>query len=294
MTKLYEKRLADSMKLPYSGQIASETPGRLAAVLAAGLCADFDLRPSVFSGSRFVTLLLRGVGFACGDFARQYGEVLALLSGSWPAAAYGTVCSGETGEISARLQDGKVLIELRCVSGKRFEMLSDLCVRIQCGDERQAAALSALLSRIRPGRGCVALPRQYEDFYCEQGLADPMPGALFCYCPLDGEAEASACLDGLSIGQKAALWRTFLEDGVCSREFEWLYALYEQDEAVHLLEWEVALQSVLEALGFQIVNQTGAFDIQDAQGARRRFHYENGSPAEKMFLKILFPIRLEW
>ena len=54
----------------------------------------------------------------------------------------------------------------------------------------------------------------------------------------------------------------------------------------------MALRVVLEELGFSIQRQEGFFQVTDAQGQILRFDLVKGGPAEKIFLKLLFP--LDW
>ncbi len=57
-----------------------------------------------------------------------------------------------------------------------------------------------------------------------------------------------------------------------------------------LLEWELTLQLTLEALGFAVVNGAGRFTVTGPDGSARSFDLIRGGPAEKLFLKILFPL----
>ena len=55
-------------------------------------------------------------------------------------------------------------------------------------------------------------------------------------------------------------------------------------------EWELTLQLTLEALGFAVVNGAGRFTVTGPDGSARSFDLIRGGPAEKLFLKILFPL----
>ena len=54
--------------------------------------------------------------------------------------------------------------------------------------------------------------------------------------------------------------------------------------------WELTLQLTLEALGFAVVNGAGRFTVTGPDGSARSFDLIRGGPAEKLFLKILFPL----
>ncbi len=97
-------------------------------------------------------------------------------------------------------------------------------------------------------------------------------------------------LEALSARQKEALWRGFLQDGTQPMEFQWLWDAYREGAVGSLLEWELTLQLTLEALGFAVVNGAGRFTVTGPDGSARSFDLIRGGPAEKLFLKILFPL----
>ena len=97
-------------------------------------------------------------------------------------------------------------------------------------------------------------------------------------------------LEALTARQKEALWRGFLQDGTQPMEFQWLWDAYREGAVDSLLEWELTLQLTLEALGFAVVNGAGRFTVTGPDGSARSFDLIRGGPAEKLFLKILFPL----
>ena len=97
-------------------------------------------------------------------------------------------------------------------------------------------------------------------------------------------------LEALSARQKEALWRGFLQDGTQPMEFQWLWDAYREGAVDSLLGWERTLRLTLEALGFAVVNGAGRFTVTGPDGSARSFDLIRGGPAEKLFLKILFPL----
>lgn len=290
---LYEKKLAAEIRFP----IAKEAPlrgcpaGKLAVALAYDLCGYFALRPDILhvAGSCRLDLLFRGARYDCEDFSYRYGETIAELSAVWPATASGYAQSRETCEISAIMREGVVIVRQATASGTAYQTLDDLCLRITCADLDEASGLMAVFSRLQPPQACIALPRLHEAFCRRHELLLPMEGACFCYLPLEEEEPEDADkLRCLSMTQKTTLWKTFLEDKVSRKEFDWLYGLAEG--TVNLLEWELALQVALSELHFAVSNQKGAFFVQDAKGNRQRFDFATNSSAEKIFLRLLFPV----
>ena len=142
------------------------------------------------------------------------------------------------------------------------------------------------------------------------GVQRKHPGAVVavcgCYAQTDPEAVEALgvdlvmgtadrmgfldALEALSARQKEALWRGFLQDGTQPMEFQWLWDAYREGAVDSLLEWELTLQLTLEALGFAVVNGAGRFTVTGPDGSARSFDLIRGGPAEKLFLKILFPL----
>ena len=73
-------------------------------------------------------------------------------------------------------------------------------------------------------------------------------------------------------------------------EFAWLHEFAQEGAGFCMMEWELTLQQVLDELEFQIINQPGQFYILDPSGKQITFDFIRGGPADKVFLKILFPV----
>ena len=82
----------------------------------------------------------------------------------------------------------------------------------------------------------------------------------------------------------------YSSDGQQPLEFAWLWEIYYTDQTRWLLEWELALDMVLDQLSFQVNRDTNSFCLLDGTGRERRFDFTRGGPAEKLFLKLLFPL----
>ena len=128
-------------------------------------------------------------------------------------------------------------------------------------------------------------------------LGDGLPvrrptGSRYAYLAWEEDAGVLDALEALAARQKEALWRGFLQDGTQPMEFQWLWDAYREGAVGSLLEWELTLQLTLEALGFAVVNGAGRFTVTGPDGSARSFDLIRGGPAEKLFLKILFPLEM--
>ncbi|RGX55458.1 hypothetical protein DWV16_08220 [Anaerotruncus sp. AF02-27] len=295
--KLYQKRLAGSERAARQRRLPPGIPpAKLALAFLYDLSRAFSMKPSVYhtAGNRMLTLIFRDATFLCGDFIADYGEVIAGISQQWPVTVYGTASGKETGELRIRFRGEEILAERSCVSGKDFDVLSGLCVKIETQDARDSACFAQILRQMCFWQDDVAVPRTMEEFCRAQQLGTAVDGAYFCYLPLGENSGGAGRLSCLSMEQKAELWEVFLEDGVSTMEFDWLFSAGLCGEYPTLIEWELALQTVLEELGITVINrQDERFEVTGRKGRQMRFDFTHGSPAEKMFLKILFPVKPE-
>ena len=291
MKMLYPYRIAKEISAPAPNPLAMpEETGRLLAELVYAVGQTFDIDPVVLpAGGSTLLLLYRDTVFCWQDVTEPFGDAIAAISQRWPLTLYGTAESRETVEVTETLQDKKLLTRLRSVSGEAFDALECLCLKIKFDSEETSGHMASLLRHMSCRNRCAAVGRKHDAFLQMWRLNMDTEGSMFSYVDLD-HAKAQDCLFSLSAQQKARLWRTFLEENVQPKEFDWLWTAYQNGTACHLLEWELTLRSVLEELNFHVSHEEGLFQVTDETGNRRQFDLIHGGPAEKMFLKLLFPV----
>ena len=147
-----------------------------------------------------------------------------------------------------------------------------------------------MLGQIRYNARCCAVDRRAGAFLDENEILEDQDGSLYRYLTLEGDHSPIDYLQALSLEQKQHLWRIFLRDGEQPMEFAWLHEFAQEGAGFCMMEWELTLQQVLDELEFQIINQPGQFYILDPSGKQITFDFIRGGPAEKVFLKILFPV----
>ena len=133
--------------------------------------------------------------------------------------------------------------------------------------------------------------KDHEAFLTDCGLLAPTEGSLFAHFSWDSAPQTECFLSALSASHKPLLWQVFLEDYQQPREFDWLWETYYAEGAHYLLEWELALRTVMEKLQFQ-VERSESYRLLDFTGRERCFDFIKGGAAEKVFLKLLFPVDL--
>ena len=251
----------------------------------------FDETPTVLHipGDGMVTLLYRDVACRWRDLLDGAGAEAAALSVAVPLWFSGTTPDRETAQLTLRREERGFTVCRSSLSGREFDRLQGLGVQVDWPEVDAAAHVAALAAGLSAGAPCGAFGPEHRDFLRRCGLLAPTAGSCFAYFSW-GEFSPRQFLMALSMEQKAGLWRSFLEDGQQYKEFEWLWEDYAAGETVYLLEWELALRAVLEDLGFRLERDELRFQVLDGKGEVRRFDFDRGGPAEKLFLKILFPI----
>ena len=216
---LYPYRPAGEHRLPGLRPGGAAGPGAL-----LGLMRDvgqlFDCEPVVLQRPDSPALLLfyPDTVFPWRDLAEVCGGALAGLAGFWPVTVYGTTARRETGELRAAVRaDGTAVIRLRSVSGRPFDQLTGLCLRVEMDTPARAAAWAALCAGSARTRSSAALePAQ------AAALGDGLPvrrpgGSRYAYLAWEEDAGVLDALEALTARQKEALWRGFLQDVVFCR-----------------------------------------------------------------------------
>ncbi len=290
---LLHKGTAAEWEAP-SPRTPSVSEGAALLALVMELTGELAIAPRIYRLESEPSLWVHfpAACFDCRGFLEEYGGTMSYIHGRYPMAVYGTAEDGESAELSAvRTARNTILYKKRNLSRKDFDRLSDLCVKIGMSNPRLMPVLEDTLRHIVPGRSVVAVPRVPDTNRLFAGLPEMNPDTAFAYFNLNRNSDAAALLDVLSVEQKKTLWLLFLEDGVSAVEFADLLEPAERGE-VPLFTWELALRLALDTAGIRITYEPDGFRVTGPGGARLRFDYLTGSPAEKLFLKILFPVRM--
>lgn len=274
-----------------TGEASSFTP----FLEIVGILNDlFEERPQLLGlpGGSCVTVLYRNVAYLPRDIMDSVGRLAAQVSRELPIRFIGTTDARETAEMTVQPQDGKTaLLQLHSPSGRPVERMYGLGVHLNVPGEHSLAYLTDVIAAMPTDGPLIgAVSKRHERFLCSGGLLVPVEGAFFAYFSWEPEADWRQLLYTLTAKHKLLLWEAFLEDGVQPREFDWLWEIYYTEKASYLLEWELALRMVLEKLCFHVEHRAHSYRLIDGSGRERRFDFIQGGPAEKVFLKLLFPV----
>lgn len=246
----------------------------------------FDRTPAVLlpPSGKTTTLLYRDVTYLWRDIAQQVG-----MLGAWgPLGFFGTTQARETVELTFHLEGADLVARRSSASGREHDHLQGLGLRMEWRDRETAEQMAALAAAVPDRTSCCAVLGHKQGDLEESGLLRPTPGSLFAYLAWEPVSPLEL-LQSLTAAHKVQLWRTLLEDGRQPLEFQWFWKSYYAQDALFLLEWELALEIVLEELDFQVERAERFFRMTGPDGRERRFDFTRGGPAEKLFLKMLFP-----
>ena len=289
---LYPLRLVSEDKLSLSPAPEALTPAARFLRLMYLISELFDESPAVLyiPGGSTLTLLYRNVAYTYRDILDAAGPEAAALAGAASLRFSGTTAANrETAELTLRVEDGGVTACRRSLSGEEFDQLSGLGIQVDWEDVDMAAHLAAIAAGLPHDAPCGVFDPEEKEFLRGSGLLVPTSRSLFAYFAWESVPPRQFLLF-LSLKQKAELWYCFLKDRWQPLEFEWLWESYSDGEPIYLLEWELALRVVLEDLGFRLERDDARFQVLDGAGEVRRFDFAKGGAAEKLFLKLLFPL----
>ena len=244
-------------------------------------------------GDAQLQLGYQAISFPTADYAENYGPLVMQINTSWPLQSFGTARNGELVGISFSPEKKKLRMSQHSTSGTWYESLDGLYLNLQFPDAASARCLAILLQAAETGQPVVALPWKDAAFLESQQLASPDRTLSYCYVALHGEEQPDplACLTGLTLEQKQSLWQLFLEGKAYPPEFEWLWdQLSESAPPPDWTEWSLALYQVLDRLHFHFVCSGSQFELQDGDGKRLYFSVDHNTGAERVLMKVLFPL----
>lgn len=269
------------------------TPGENLLLLLCGLTQWLGSTPCIHQslGGDSVYVLYRSVAFTVSDFWNTFGLTAAVVNSVWSISIYGTASNQETVKLSAVLTDKSVRFTEHSISGKSAEALATLCFQVDCKSKLTADSVTELLNKMNWRSSLGAMNWSSGDFLRQQNLlVGPVDRGFFCYAGINTEATPGDFLYSLDFESKLRLWKAFLSEGLAPLEFEWLGNEISEKSVINRMEWELALGEALDSLNFRVENGEKSFALFDGSGNRRYFGADFHRPAERVLLKILFPL----
>lgn len=224
--------------------------------------------------------------FECDNLIEDYGELVGLVSNEFSITINGVIDTFEIGTIKIIIEDGKLKIQKSNTTGKDFDIISDLCIKIEVRNNEELQFLYEVLSNIQYNKTCISIRRKWDKYLSNNSYM----GTKYNYIQFENiYDEQSDFVNSLSIFKMTELWIDFLKNKYTSMEFDVLYENFKNGNMRRIFAWELALRIALSKLSIRIENSNEDFKIIDSNGEQIHYTFESKSSAEKILLKILFP-----
>ena len=238
-------------------------------------------------------ILFRNFAFSEQDFWQTFGGYLIALRPKWKIGIFGTeLSSQETAALLLDQQNGKFYAVQKTISGRYADSIRSLCLRIECTDAEDAAMVNLLCQHMDWQSGILVADWDLREAFKQEHIPWLHQSTCYCYGNLSEDQEQQDYLDVLSFPQKVGLWLQFLENRFDYEEFAWLYDRISAQELNDRIEWELAVYAALNQLEYALKISKSEFELYDGSGERRYFSFNSEQNAQRVFLKLLFPLNV--
>ena len=238
-------------------------------------------------------ILFRNFVFSEQDFWQTFGGYLIALRPKWKIGIFGTeLSSQETAALLLDQQNGKFYAVQKTISGRYADSIRSLCLRIECANTEDAAMVNLLCQHMDWQSGILVADWDLREAFKQEHIPWLHQSTCYCYGNLSEDQEQQDYLDVLSFPQKVGLWLQFLENRFDYEEFAWLYDRISAQELNDRIEWELAVYAALNQLEYALKISKSEFELYDGSGERRYFSFNSEQNAQRVFLKLLFPLNV--
>ena len=238
-------------------------------------------------------ILFRNFAFSEQDFWQTFGGYLIALRPKWKIGIFGTeLSSQETVALLLDQQNWKFYAVQKTISGRYADSIRSLCLRIECANTEDAAMVNLLCQHMDWQSGILVADWDLREAFKQEHIPWLHQSTCYCYGNLSEDQEQQDYLDVLSFPQKVGLWLQFLENRFDYEEFAWLYNRISAQELNDRIEWELAVYAALNQLEYALKISKSEFELYDGSGERRYFSFNSEQNAQRVFLKLLFPLNV--
>lgn len=253
----------------------------------------FGQKPELYQeeARRIIWLVYPDIAWDNDRFLEEFGVETAAVSQECPVTVFGMSSQMDMGELEIVWDENSdIVCRKRNSRGNDFFNMEGMGLKIQCPSQEAYEAYLELCGNIHGDYPYAALSRKNMKYFsgCRE-LTEIKTDTYYCYIPVNEESDRFF-LDVLSLEQKKELWLKFLRDGVSPMEFAYVTQAIVEEEEINVFEWELSLHMAMAAEGMRIEYGEEDFQIVDKKGRRRWFSFQSVLEAEKLFMKILFPV----
>lgn len=250
-----------------------------------------SIRMSVEKEVSNLYILFRNMEFCEWDFWQTFGGYLIAFQSRWQIDILGSeLRNQETVELSLENKNDKFYAVQKTVSGRYASNISSLCLRISCADEEEATIVDMLCQSTDWNSGILVVEWALCKTFAQEDIPWLHQNTCYCYGNILEDQEQQDYLEPLTFQQKVNLWLQFLENGYDYTEFAWLYDRISKRKLNNRTEWELTLYTALNQLGYTLKISESEFELYDGKDERRYFSFNSEQNAQRVFLKLLFPL----
>lgn len=292
---MHKKLVAWERKTSAPKQNAEENADRYLIALIYSMSAEFAENPKIYiDGENVIWAHYENSSYVCNSFFDEFGISVAIVSQKYPICIYGSASGCESAQILAKIENKKTLLFQKLdISGKDFEQITDLCIKIETSDSERQKELYDILCNVDYRKSFIVVKRTQYTKKVFVDFPQASENTFYRFIPVDETVDYTQAICSLSLEQKKKLWTILIVDKVSTVEFDYLLDIVNHKDGSSLyplFSWELALRLVLSETNTKISYDGDEFKITDNQGNRVRYDYVGGTSAQKLFLKILFPV----
>lgn len=229
------------------------------------------------------------------SFLDEYGYLMEAINQKQKLFIQGQITAFEEAKIEIHRTPHHILYQKYNATGKNFENLQHLYLKIQMQSEENVDFLSRLLKQMFSNQSSIAVEPKYDGLEVTNDLYEKTPGLYYRYIDLEKMRNKKSCIiEALRMEQMMFLWETFFKQGKVAGEFHRLERLIAKGESLDLLKWEIALNRVIRKNQMQLnLSENDAFSISDQNGTILQSDQMSTSAAQKLLRRFLFPVSSE-
>ncbi len=299
---MHHRILASETIIPSSPVSSSDSRAFALVSLVYRLSRALDISPQLYTveAEQTVWLLWERSAFDCYRLIEEYGPAIAWISEQFPLSLYGTTEVSESADCTIQSAGPDRLVCRKfTISGQDFAVLSDLCLRLSIQDDAVRHPMAEILRCVDPYHSWVAVRRTplAENWFA--GIREPDSRTFFRFLPLEDPLPVEEIgsfptfWQALTLEQQQLLWLLLLRDGASAAEMDYVIAYWQEGWTFSPCKWELSLRRALAEAGVSIHYDADDFRMTNAAGRRIRYDYTSGTGAQRLCLKLLFPVAPE-
>lgn len=291
MTVIYPMHETLCKEYPVFQETFSESKIKNLFYLILGLARDFDTKCEVVTleETTQLWLLFPNSCMDCSMFSHEYKEILYELQDEFELTVHGVSEAYEPACLMFHAKEKQLKVTYQNISGTPFGQLYAIHLQMNFANEAAETFVKSVLTEWDFTRPLIAVEPYWKNQLKEKDLFETETDIYYYdYIRLEECEQSNEVLKAaLSLKQLAKLWEIFLNEQVTPYEL----SLFELGTShLELFRLEMSLRIALLHSKIRVVLTTQHFEIYK-NNQRLWLDSHSAAEGEKLFLKVLFPVR---